>query len=121
MVPLLGASVSDFFTFDSLKTFQGAIIATFVVGAGVGALLSNTRSRAVAAFLFAMLLQLFVAYKASGPDSGEKWIVAVANGFLVFTSALGINEFLAARFGPDPPAVGLDSGGSTGWRSWLRD
>jgi hypothetical protein len=60
-------------------------------------------------FGIAMLLSLLVAYFATEKDA-MKWVVALFNGFLVYASAVGINQGAAG---------GARLGRRGGFRSWF--
>jgi hypothetical protein len=92
-------NLNALFTLTSLLSLQGAAAAcllvpnvlTFLVGANF-----KPYEKWVA-FAIAMVLALVSAFIAS-EASILKWLVAVFNGFLIFASAIGVNE-MAARTG----------------------
>jgi len=85
------------FTFESLLSLQGAAAATLLIpnvlqylfGAGF-----QPYEKWVA-FAIAMGLSLLVAGLAD-EKTWTKWVVACFNGFLIFASALGINQAAAS-------------------------
>jgi len=97
------------FTWTSLGTLWGAAAGAFVVANGLGVLFGFLGSavkyvRLWAAFVVALGIELLLA--ASVVEGGRnKWVIAVLNGFLVFTSAMGLNEGLDRL--PKPPPPGL--------------
>jgi hypothetical protein len=86
--------IEQLFTWESLGTLQGAVAATLIVtnvlGSVIGA--SFDKWRKWVAFLFAISLELGLAWAAAGEDSFQKWFIALLNGFLVYASAVGINQ-----------------------------
>jgi hypothetical protein len=90
--------IEQLFTWASLGTLQGAVAATFIVTNVLGSLIGDSfdKWRKWFAFLFAVGLELGLAYSAAGSDSFQKWIVAILNGFLVYASVVGINQGSAA-------------------------
>ena len=94
--------LNGLFTLESLMSLQGAAAATVLIpnvlwhlfGAGF------QPYQKWVAFVIAMGLSLFVAGKAS-EKGWTKWMVAVFNGFLIFASAVGVNQVAVAG---TPPA-----------------
>jgi hypothetical protein len=88
-----GNDANSLFTLTSLLSLQGSAIATMLIPNVLGYLIGASFNplRKWVAFAIAMLLSLLVAYVATSSDA-TKWIVAVFNGFLVFASAVGINQ-----------------------------
>jgi hypothetical protein len=92
-------NLNALFTLTSLLSLQGAAAAcllvpnvmTYLIGANF-----KPYEKWVA-FAIAMVLALVTAYIAADA-SLLKWLVAVFNGFLIFASAIGVNE-MAARTG----------------------
>lgn len=115
-------SIDELFTWTALATLWGAALATFVVGNAVGALFGFWNRgakylRLWMAFLVAMAIELGVAAAASGDY--RKWIVGALNGFLVFTSAMGLNEGVDKLPKPPPPALDASERRAL-VASWLR-
>ncbi|MEO8391506.1 MAG: hypothetical protein ABI700_00800 [Chloroflexota bacterium] len=81
------------FTLESLLSLQGAAAASWLVPNVLGTLIGPRfdRFRLWAAFLIGMGLALLTAAIAKD-TSGVKWILALFNGFLIFSSAVGINQ-----------------------------
>lgn len=81
------------FTMSSLATLQGGAAAAIIVPNVIGYLVgpSFETGRKWVSFGVALI----VAFLAAGLATGvgwEKWILAIFNGFLIFASAMGINE-----------------------------
>lgn len=94
------SKLDGLFTFESLLSLQGAAAATLLIpnvlrylfGAGFQPF------EKWVAFVVAMGLSLLVAGLAK-EKTWTKWLVACFNGFLIFASAIGINQ-VAASAGP---------------------
>jgi hypothetical protein len=52
------------------------------------------------AFIIALLLAILTAALAAD-TSFTKWVLALINGFLIFSSAVGVNQGITARNNPD--------------------
>ena len=81
------------FTIESLLSLQGSAAASFLVPNVLGYLIGDTFNpyKKWVSFAIAMILAYLVAILSS--DAGvTKWILAFFNGFLVFASAVGINQ-----------------------------
>jgi hypothetical protein len=127
MVSLLAddTAIDELFTWTSLATLWGSAAAAFVGGNALGALFGFL-GRAVSyirlwvAFGIAMAIEVGLA--ASAADGARKWVVAILNGFLVFTSAMGLNE--GADKLPKPKLTeGFQQGGRPAFRfvtTWLK-
>jgi ABC-type multidrug transport system permease subunit len=91
------SKLDGLFTFESLLSLQGAAAATLLIPNvlrylfGVG---FQPYEKWVA-FVIAMGLSLLVAGLAK-ETTWTKWFVACFNGFLVFASAVGINQVAVA-------------------------
>jgi len=98
-MPETSSSLNGLFTLTSLVSLQGAAAASLIVPNVLTYLIGASFKpyEKWVAFAIAMLLSLLTALLAPSPDF-TKWIVAVFNGFLIFASAIGINE-AAARTG----------------------
>lgn len=86
------------FTTESLLSLQGAAAAALLVPNVLGYLIGKAFDlyRKWVSFALAMILAYLVAFLA--PDAHwMKWIQAFFNGFLIFASAVGINEGVSAR------------------------
>jgi hypothetical protein len=81
------------FTMQSLLSLQGSAAAALLVPNVIGYLVGNKFDpyRKWVSFGLAMLLAYLVAILAPTAD-WTKWILAFFNGFLIFASAVGINE-----------------------------
>jgi hypothetical protein len=87
------SNVNALFTSDSLVSLQGSTAAALLVPNVLVHLVGSSFAPFAkwVAFGIAMSLALLVANRAS--ETGRfKWIVAVLNGFLIFASAVGINQ-----------------------------
>lgn len=88
------------FTTESLLSLQGAAAAALLVPAVLLYLIGDAFKPYAkwVSFAIAMILSYLVAILAA--DTGfVKWILAFFNGFLVFASAVGINQAAASRGG----------------------
>lgn len=111
--------MSDFdslFTATSLFSLQGSVAAALLVPNGLGKLFGDgfARWRKWVAFAVAMVLAFAGAAIAEG--DAVKWLVALFNGFLVFTAAMGVNEGAPRVAGQRRAAPG----GERFFASWLR-
>ncbi|MDQ2921273.1 MAG: hypothetical protein M3R52_06660 [Acidobacteriota bacterium] len=91
------------FTKTSVLSLQGSAAASLIVPNVLKYLIPNIPKWLTKwiSFVIAMGLSFLVAYIAS--ETGfMKWVVAFFNGFLVFASAMGINQAAAggAALGP---------------------
>lgn len=103
-MPETTTNLNALFTLASLLSLQGAAAASLLVP-NVLAYLVGAQFKPYAkwvAFAIAMTLALVTAYIATDTNP-LKWLVALFNGFLIFASAVGVNE-MAAR-GQTPPGV----------------
>lgn len=98
-MPETTTNLNALFTLTSLLSLQGATAAALLVPNVLTYLIgANFKPyEKWVAFAIAMALALVTAFIASDP-SILKWLVAVFNGFLIFASAIGVNE-MAARSG----------------------
>lgn len=93
-------NANDFFTFQSLLTFGGATTATVVVSNAIQYVTQkNPRWLALAiaqaVCLGTVLITLFTASEGGAPAPvASSLFVAVINGFLVFSSAVGITQMV---------------------------
>lgn len=81
------------FTMQSLLSLQGSAAAALLVPNVIGYLVGDKFDpyRKWVSFVLAMMLAYLVAILAPTAD-WTKWILAFFNGFLIFASAVGINE-----------------------------
>lgn len=95
-------NLNQLFTWQSLASFQGAATVALIVPNVLGFLIGNKFSpfKKWFAFVIAIVLSLAVAYLAESTDI-TKWIVAIVNGFLIFASAVGINQSATASLIPN--------------------
>lgn len=86
------------FTLESLLSLQGAAVAVLLVPNVLGYLIGDrfTPYRKWVSFGLSMLLAYLVAALAPGGE-WAKWVLAFFNGFLIFASAVGINEGISSR------------------------
>ncbi len=108
-------NLSALFTMESLLSLQGSAAAALLVPA-VLLYLIGEGFKPVAkwvSFVIALGLSYLVAYLAA--DTGFlKWVLAFFNGFLVFASAVGINQGAAQQsLRSAPPVVPSGSPRST--------
>lgn len=109
--------MSDFdslFTATSSFSLQGSVAAALLVPKGLGKLFGDGFARWRKWVAFAMVLAFAGAAIAEG--DAVKWLVALFNGFLVFTAAMGINEGAPRVAGQARAAPG----GERFFASWLR-
>lgn len=87
--------VEELFTLESLLSLQGAALASWIVPNTLGYLIGNkfTKARKWVSFAIAFILAFLVALTSNIAIIG--WIVAIFNGFLIFASAVGINQITA--------------------------
>jgi hypothetical protein len=84
---------NSLFTATSLLSLQGSAAAALLVPNGLRFLITSIPRWLTKwiAFIIALGLSFMVAYIATDPGF-MKWVVAFFNGFLVFASAMGINQ-----------------------------
>lgn len=99
-------NLDSLFTIQSLVSLQGAAAAALMVPNVLGILLGDKFDpfKKWIAFFVAMSLSYVVAYLAPSIDF-MKWILAFFNGFLVFASAVGINQASMEATAPIHSAV----------------
>jgi hypothetical protein len=87
---------NSLFTTTSLLSLQGSAAAALIVPNVLKYLISTIPTWATKwiAFVIALGLSFLVAVVASDSNF-MKWVVAFFNGFLVFASAMGINQAAA--------------------------
>jgi len=97
-------NIDAFFTIQSLLTLQGSTAATLLVPNVLGYLVGKSldKYRKYISFIISMFLAYLIAIIAS-TEPWYKWILAFLNGFVIFASAVGINEISSK-----PPAVGKE-------------
>jgi hypothetical protein len=85
--------LNNFFTLESLLSFQGSVAASLLVPNVLVQLIGDAFRpyRRLVAFGIALALAYLMAILAS-ESHWTKWIIAFFNGFLIFASAVGINE-----------------------------
>lgn len=96
-MPDTPSNLDALFTLTSLLSLQGAAAASLLVPNVLTYLIgANFKPyEKWVAFAIAMALALVTAYLATDANV-LKWLVAVFNGFLIFASAVGVNE-MASR------------------------
>ena len=85
------------FTLESLLSLQGSAAAALLVPNVLGFLIGGAKfnnCRKWISFFIAMGLSYLAAALAPSPN-WVKWVLASFNGFLVFASAVGINQAAA--------------------------
>jgi hypothetical protein len=109
--------LDDFFTWESLGTFQGATAAILLVVNVFGYLIGPRfdRARKWVAIVLALGIEAALSYKAAG-SGFEKWFVAFLNALLLFAAAMGINEGAGRGLG----LAGDDLTKRSFFRSWIR-
>ena len=102
------------FTLSSLISMQGATLGVTVITNGLRALIGKKFSKVAirwTAFIVSLILAFVIGWFATG-DGFFKWVVAVFNAFLIFSSALGITQGLSS-------AGVLGDGDTKFFKSWL--
>ncbi len=84
--------LDSFFTLESLLNMQGAALASLLVPNVLGYVIGPKfdKYRKYFSLIISFGLAFFIASLAKVGWTG--WIVAVFNGFLIFASAVGINQ-----------------------------
>jgi hypothetical protein len=98
------SNINGLFTLDSLLSLQGAAAAALLVPNVLAYLIGpgfQSYEKWVA-FVIAMGLALWTAYRAPKKDS-SKWLLAILNGFLIFASAIGVNQAAATASATSAP------------------
>ncbi len=95
-MPTLNSNLDALFTLTSLLSLQGAAAASLLVPNVLTYLIGPPFKpyEKWASFAIALVLALLTAFIASDANV-LKWVVAVFNGFLIFASAIGVNEMAA--------------------------
>ncbi len=109
-MPDTTSNLNALFTLASLLSLQGAAAASLLVPNVLTYLIGPNfkQYEKWVAFAIAMGLALITAFIATD-TSLLKWLVAVFNGFLIFASAIGVNE-MAAHTGAQVKAATLSAG-----------
>ncbi|GAB3936422.1 hypothetical protein [Micromonospora vulcania] len=86
--------MNDLFTWTALGTIAGASAATLLAANVIGGLIgpSGDKARKWIAIGVALVLSYLTAAFAD-EAGGEKWIIAFFNALVIFSAALGINQF----------------------------
>ena len=86
-------NLDELFTIASLLSLQGSSAAALLIPNVLTYLIGDAFKpyKKWVSFAIAMILAYLVAVLAQSAD-WTRWIVALFNGFLVFASAVGINE-----------------------------
>ncbi len=102
------------FTLESLASLQGAAAASYLVPNVIGYLAPSLDDsyRKWISFGVAMALAYLTAFMAPAQE-WYKWVLAFFNGFLIFASAVGINE------GTKPPRSFVAGAGKRFRASWF--
>lgn len=89
--------LDSFFTIESLLSLQGAAIASLMVPNVLGYLIGAKfdKCRKFFSFAISFVLAFLIAILAKVEWSG--FIVAIFNGFLIFASAVGINQMSSKK------------------------
>lgn len=92
--------LDELFTLQSLLSLQGAAVAALLVPNVLTYLVGDVFKpyKKWVSFILAVGLAYLVAFLAP-TQAWTKWIVAFFNGFLVFASAIGINEGVSGGTG----------------------
>lgn len=95
--------INSLFTKESLLSLQGAALAAVIIPNVLTSLIGAAFMpfEKWAGFGIAMLFALYIARQST--DQGvQKWLIAVLNGFLIFTAAAGMTDVLG---GSRPPTM----------------
>jgi hypothetical protein len=118
--------LDSLFTIASLVSLQGSAAAALLVPNVLTYLVGNAFKPYAKWVSFAISMGLAYLVAALAPDSEwTKWIVALFNGFLVFASAVGINEAAGGRAVAEPGLMGVGDetgaapGGGRFFESWF--
>ncbi|MDG4810326.1 hypothetical protein O7634_26535 [Micromonospora sp. WMMD1120] len=86
--------MNDLFTWAALGTIAGASAATLLATNVIGGLIgpSGDKLRKWIAIAIALLLSYGTAAFADDAG-GEKWVIAFFNALVIFSAALGVNQF----------------------------
>lgn len=97
-MPDTNSSVNALFTLTSLLSLQGASAASLIIPNVLRYLIGAAfdRYEKWTGFIISMVIALATALIATEPNP-VKWLVAIVNGFLIFASAIGVNEVVARR------------------------
>lgn len=109
-------NLNALFTTQSLLSLQGSVAATYLIPNVLGYIIGDkfkSSYRKWVGLVVAMALSFLVAILATD-SSWLKWLVALFNGFLVFASAVGINQGVT-----DSGAVRLGGGQRKFFDSWF--
>ena len=121
---------NDLFTWQSFETLAGATTATTMVTNGLCRVFPGIRNPAPLGLGFALLFCLLIAVidPANGaPDFHrplQTYVIAILNGFFVFSSAAGLSSGVASAVGDE----GAERSGKRGagaarasgfWRRWF--
>jgi len=89
--------VEELFTLESLLSLQGAALASLLVPNVLGYVIGKNfdKYRKYISLLIAFGLAFLVA--SLSKIGGIGWVVAVFNGFLIFASAVGINQMTSQK------------------------
>ncbi|MGW3894935.1 hypothetical protein ACWD6L_07030 [Micromonospora profundi] len=86
--------MNDLFTWAALGSMAGASAATLLATNVIGGLIgpSGDKLRKWIAIAIALLLS-YVTAAFADDAGGEKWIIAFFNALVIFSAALGVNQF----------------------------
>ncbi|OQY97283.1 MAG: hypothetical protein B6D41_03760 [Chloroflexi bacterium UTCFX4] len=118
-MPDTPSNLNALFTLSSLLSLQGATAASLLIPNVLTYLigLQFKPYEKWTAFAIALLLALVTAFLATDANN-LKWLVAIFNGFLIFASAVGLNE-MAARTRQTPGTFSATSTRASFFHSWL--
>ncbi|WP_410817696.1 hypothetical protein [Micromonospora sp. 050-3] len=86
--------MNDLFTWAALGSIAGASAATLLATNVIGGLIgpSGDKLRKWIAIAIALLLS-YVTAAFADEAGGEKWVIAFFNALVIFSAALGVNQF----------------------------
>lgn len=89
--------VDTLFTIESLLSLQGGALASLLVPNVLGYVIGKkfNKYRKYISLLIAFSIAFFVAFLSKISWIG--WVVAIFNGFLIFASAVGINQMTTSQ------------------------
>lgn len=96
--------INSLFTKESLLSLQGAALAAMIIPNVLTSLIGAAFMpfEKWVGFGIAMLFALYIA-RQSTDQGAQKWLIAILNGFLIFTAAAGMSDVL----GGGRPATGI--------------
>ncbi|HEX6684186.1 MAG TPA: hypothetical protein VF062_15385 [Candidatus Limnocylindrales bacterium] len=99
--------MNDLFSWAALGSLTGASAATLLATNVIGGLIGPQGDKARKWIAVGIALTLSYITAAFATDAGpEKWVIAFFNGLVIFSAALGINQFPPGNRRPTQPTPG---------------